>query len=130
MKELKFKDVAHFYLGVKVLITENRYSIHSDKVATGEIAVMDAFVLNGYLTNKMNIVPILIPLSKMSEIDFENYLKLLPLESRNIPVRQDMHLCEFFTVQEFHFLCSRGYNVFNLPAEEFIEVSPTNRTEK
>jgi hypothetical protein len=94
-----FKEITHFHIGCLM------QSVVDGQRFTHTVP---------WDSNNSHYKPILIPMDKMSEAD------AAPVQIFDIPTKDE----EFqFSAEDFAFLLSRHYNVFNLPPEEFIDAT-------
>lgn len=125
-----FKQVAHFHLGCKMKGGN-----------TGEIWHLSYTILYTEFSSPSPFSeskPILIPMDKMSEADAKIlcYMKRPWLEAYDLSISHwergingvtDSYECivkfDRLSPEQFQFLLSRHYNVFNLPSEEFIDAT-------
>lgn len=140
-KEVKFKDVAHLYLGCDIKCVDAGSS--SDNEYFGRVSKLSALLLDKYTNGKWK--PLLIPLDKMSEEDaielceyyggygdlpgkrtYETWLNsfgnIIVSWGKGLREKWSPSDCNVWKPEQILIFLSKGYDIFNLiPSGEAID---------
>jgi hypothetical protein len=111
MSNLKWKDVAHYYVGCEIMTPEGKVTFDSYTYGDKRPIFSDSLEKD-YLANQVKPI-----LKRMEDIAIQDRLHVL--EKLGCKERND--ILYSFSPEAVHFLISKGYNVFGLAEDEFID---------
>lgn len=120
---MKFKEIAHYFLGHEIKIGSIEGTFEIEKVSQHSVCIGKN--INGVELwyKASHCKPVLIPMHKISDEDKKKRDDIF-YANRN---PQDGYTDFDGYVAVIHFLLSKGYNVFNLPESEFIDTTTANK---